>query len=59
LLCTKIFLIEDQGLQQDISLPIRALADSAITSRAIVRYLEEKSILLPLLAEPLDFKAFK
>jgi hypothetical protein len=52
-------LVEDQGLQQDISLPIRALADSAITSRAIVRYLEEKSILLPLLAEPLDFKAFK
>jgi hypothetical protein len=48
-----------KAYSKDISLPIRALADSAITSRAIVRYLEEKSILLPLLAESLDFKAFK
>jgi len=30
---------------RDISLPIRALADSAITSRAIVRYVEVKALL--------------
>ncbi len=30
---------------RDISLPIRALADSAVTSRAIVRYVEVKALL--------------
>lgn len=34
-----------KNYRRDISLPIRALADSAVTSRAIVRYVEVKALL--------------
>jgi len=41
----KFFWSKIKAYHKDISLPIRALADSAITSRAIVRYVEVKALL--------------